>query len=96
MSEEGLDLLLAVPKTRPAPHFMKVHIALYPRTVALLGTYRILAAPHHLVHFIEESACHGALHFFRAPPDARQSIEYSQQANLLALCPNSPISGKFT
>ena len=27
---------------------MKVHIALYPRTVALLGTYRIVATPHHL------------------------------------------------
>ena len=43
MSEEGFDLLLAAPKACPAPHLMKVHIALYPRTVALLGTYRIVA-----------------------------------------------------
>jgi hypothetical protein len=66
MSEECFDLLLAIPKTRSGPHSMKVHIALYPRTVALLGTYRIVATPHHLVHFIEESACHGSLRFCKA------------------------------
>jgi hypothetical protein len=96
MSEKGFDLLLAVPKTRPAPHLVKTHIALYPRTVALLGTYRIVATPHHLVHFIEESACHDAFHFCRVPPDERQNIEYCQQANLPDLRTNRPISGKLT
>jgi hypothetical protein len=95
MIEEGFDLLFAVPKTRLAQHLMKVHIALYPRTVALLGTYRIVATPHHLVHFIEKSACHGALHFCKAPPVGRQNIGYWQQAILPILFPNSPISGKF-
>jgi hypothetical protein len=96
MSEECFDLLLAVPKTRPGLHSMKMHIPLHPSTVALLGTYRIVAPPHYLVHFIEESACHNAFHFCRVPPDGRQNIEYCQQANLPALYPNSPISGKFT
>ena len=96
MSEECFDLLLAVPKTRPGLHSMKVHIPLHPITVALLGTYRIVAPPHYLVHFIEESACHGALHFCRTPPDDRLGIEYRQQANLPALYASGPISGKFT
>jgi hypothetical protein len=82
MSEERFNLLLAVPKARPGLHSMKVHIALYSRTVALLGTDRIVATPHHLVHFIEESACHNAFHFCRVPPDGSQNIEYYQQANL--------------
>jgi hypothetical protein len=53
-----------------------------------------VATPHYLVHLIEESACHGALHFCRAPPDGGQNIEYCQQANSPVSYPNSLISGK--
>jgi hypothetical protein len=56
MIEKGLDLCFIIPKICPTAHLMEEHAALYPHTLALLGTYRIVPKPHRPAHFIQESA----------------------------------------
>lgn len=94
MIEEGFDLFLTVPKIVPAPHLMKEHIALYPRTVASLGAYRIVSTPHRLPHLIEKHACLLPSHFSKI----RQIIDkywILSTGRFACLSPNIIISGKF-